>query len=151
MARQKKIEENRTDKIPVISFVNNNLFYRSKRTGRVWDFMEFGSKDYMDLDELVTMRSASPKYLTEPWLIILNDDVVDHLGLADLYKKIVMPDKIDQLFEMRPSEFNEILNNAPTAMKQLIVSRAKTLIAEEKLYDRRIISAIESKYNVELE
>jgi hypothetical protein len=151
MARQKKVEELRTDKIPVISFVNNNLFYRSKRTGRVWDFMEFGAKDYMDLDELVTMRSASPKFLTEPWLIILDDKVVEHLGLTDLYNKIVMPDKIDKLFEMKPSEFSEILNNAPSAMKQLIISRARTLIAEEKLYDRRIISAIENKYGVELE
>jgi hypothetical protein len=151
MARQQRKQEvTLNDRIPVVNFTNGTLFYRSKKSGRVWDLVGFGAKDYMEMDELIAMRSSNPKLLTNPSLIILDDEAVNHLGLTELYKNIRMPDEIDKLFDMKFDEFVAVLSKSPVGMKQLIVNRAKVLIESGELDSRRIIKAIETECKVHL-
>ena len=40
----------------------------------------------MNLAELMTMKSSKPKYLTEPYMVIDDMEVVEKLGLTKLYE-----------------------------------------------------------------
>ena len=81
-----------SDEVEVVNFTNSN-FLSSPRSGRIYDFAKFGSTDLMSVDELKTMLSAYPGFLRAPWLLILDADVVDYLGLTSLYETLECPDK----------------------------------------------------------
>ena len=136
--------------VPVASFVFGKLIYNSLRTGAVWRFTDFGAKDEVELYELQSMKSSRPRFLTEPWLIILDDKVVDHLGLSDLYEKILKPQNLDKLFKARSSVIRSILEDAPIGMKKAVCTRAAQLIAAKKLDSRSRINAIEETCGVDL-
>lgn len=136
--------------VPVCSFVVGLLYYQSEKTGAIFRFSEFGAQDEIELHELRSMRSSMPKFLTEPWLIILDDEVVDHLGLNDLYEKILKPKSLDKLFKARPSVMRSILENAPRGMKRTVSARASQLIATGKLDSSTKRKIVEETCGVDL-
>lgn len=139
-----------TDEVEVINFTSGNLFYRSPKSGRPYDFAEFGSADFITVDELKTMLSANPKFLREPWLLILDSDVVGYLGLDDLYGKIKMPRQIDSLFKMPVSELRPILASLPVGMRPLVVGRAVEKVRSGELDSRSVINLLEKTFDIEL-
>lgn len=138
--------------VPVVSFYMGGCKYTSPRTGASWRFSEFGAIDEIELSELITMKSSKPKYLNVPWLVILDDDVVEFLGLQQLYSKLIKPKDIDKFFKLRSEKMREILTNAPKGLKQLITARAQKLIdSGNKLMDSNSKrSVIEQTCNVDL-
>jgi hypothetical protein len=151
MARQQRKQEvTLNNRIQVANFTNGTLFYRSKKSGRVWDLVGFGATDYMEMDELIAMRSSNPKILTNPSLLILDEEAVNHLGLTEVYKNIRMPEEIDDLFKMKYDDFVDALRKAPAGMKHLIINRAKGMIESGELDSRRVIKAIETECKVHL-
>lgn len=146
--RKRKI--NLSDEVEVVNFTNSNFFYRSPRSGRVYDFAKFGSTDLMSVDELRTMLSAYPGFLRAPWLLILDADVVDYLGLTSLYENIRMPRQIDQLFEMSAQELAPILRALPKGMYPLVASRAREKLASGKLDSMGVIKLLQETLGTDL-
>lgn len=146
--KKKKIDLN--EEIEVINFTSGNLFYRSPKTGRRYDFAEFGSSDFMTVDELKTMLSAHPTFLRAPWLLVLDSNIVEYLGLTKLYENIKTPEQIDRIFGLSASELKPVLNSLPVGMKPLIVGRALIKIKNEELDSRLVIKLLEETYNVKL-
>lgn len=146
--RKKKINLN--DDVEVINFTSGNLFYRSPKSGRPYDFAEFGSTDFMTVEELKTMLSAYPKFLREPWLLVLDSDVVDYLGLTSLYENIRMPKQVDMMFKMPASELRVLLNSMPPGMKPLVVGRAMEKIRNNELDSISVIKLLEKTFDIEL-
>jgi len=77
------------DVVSVMNTTTGKVLYRSKKTGAEWVLTEYGDTDQIEVSELVTMKNAHPRYLKEPWLLILDDDVVDYLGLSKLYNNVL--------------------------------------------------------------
>ena len=136
--------------VPVCSFVVGLLYYKSERTGAVYRFTEFGARDDIELFELQSMRSSMPRFLTEPWLIILDDEVAEHLALTDLYEKILKPQSLDKLFKAKSSKMRTILENAPKGMKKVVAARASQLAQAGKFDSMSKRRIIEETCNVDL-
>lgn len=144
----KKIDND--ELIKVMNYTAGKLVYVNPRTQQQWLFEGYGATDHMPFVELQTMKSTYPKFLFEPWLVIMNDDAVDLLGLRKFYETILQPKEIDRFYKMNEFEMEEFLNNAPKNMKQLIIDITREKIKNKSFGDLFKIKHIESVLNCKL-
>lgn len=144
--KKRKIE--RDELVTVMNYTTGKVVYQSKKTGAEWVFHEFGDTDEIEVNELVTMKNAHRRYLTEPWLFILDEDVVDYLGLNKVYENLLEPEEVDRFFELSSNKMREILEKAPSGLKQLIASKAIQKIKDGSLDSMSRIKVIEETLNV---
>lgn len=148
--RKARIELDRNLLIPVMNNTTGTLIYISKKTGAEWKMQGYGAVDEMELGELITMKSAHPKFLNQPWLIILDDEVVEYLGLTKLYENVLKPEELDEFFDLPIDEMESIMKKAPMGMKQLIASKAKQMYADGILDSVKKKELIESTFGIDL-
>lgn len=139
-----------TDEIAIMNGVNGALTHRSGRTGRSWKFMEFGQRDKMPYSELLALKNSSPKVFSEGYIIILNKDIQEQFGLSELYKTIITPDNLHDIFKKDVAELEAFVDALPNGMKVTFVSKARELYNSRQLYDIRVIEMIEKKFGFSL-
>jgi hypothetical protein len=147
---KKKRVIGRDELIPIMNNTNGTVIYTSKTSGQEWVFNSYGQTDDIEMGELIKMKNAHPRYLNEPWIIILDEDAVQQLGLSNLYENVMKPEELDNFFKLPVDKFNEILNNTPSGMKQLIVSKAMKGIKDGSFDSMSKIKAIEESYGIRL-
>jgi len=139
------------DMIQVMNGEQGELIHRSNRTGRMWKFTKFGQVDKMPFIELLNIQNRNPRCFDEGRLIILNQKVVEQFGLGDIYKNIITPQNLDDLFTKDVEEVEEAVKNLPQSMKATFFARAKELYAQGKLDSIRLKNAIEKEFKISIE
>ncbi|MCR4361969.1 hypothetical protein JDW21_19665 [Bacillus subtilis] len=147
---EKEVQIDDNTLIAVMNGVNGAFRHKS-RAGRVWKFNTFGQKDKMPYSELIAIKNACPAVLEEAYLIVLDKEVQELLGLTEIYKNIIIPENIDDVFQKNVDEMREFIEALPRGMKVTFFQKAKELYAENKLYDIRIINLIQDKFGFSLE
>jgi hypothetical protein len=148
--KKEKRVVNRDDLVTIMNTTTGRVLYTSKKTGAEWSFSDYGDTDEIEVSELITMRNAHPRYLKEPWLLILDDDVVDYLGLTPLYENVLNPDELDEFFKLPEEQMKAIIEKAPRGIRQLIVSVANRKIANKSFDSLSKIQLIEETFKIEL-
>lgn len=145
----KKRKLNRTDLVPIMNYTTGQLVYES-RTGQTWYFTEFGDTDEIELGELVTMKNSQGRILNDGWLLILDDDAVEYLGLSKKYESLLTPDEIDELFNLSDKKIGDVLEKVSPSAKEVIFNKAKLKMEDGSLNSLSKIKLIEDKLKVEL-
>jgi hypothetical protein len=148
--KKEKRVVNRDDLVTIMNTTTGRVLYNSKKTGAEWVFNDYGDTDEIEVSELITMKNAHPRYLKEPWLLVLDDDVVDYLGLSQLYENVLNPDELDQFFKLHEDQMKSIIEKAPRGIRQLIVSVANLKIANKSFDSLSKINLIEETFKIEL-
>lgn len=136
--------------VTVFNGYQGRLVYRSKRTGELWVWEEFGDPQDMELSELKNARNSSKKFFTNNWFMFEDDWVVDYLGLQQYYKHALTIDNFDEIFEKPADEIKEVLSALSEGQRRSVAYRARQLIADGGIDSRRIITTLEECLNVEL-
>lgn len=147
MATKTKTKISRDELIEVMSFTNGEVIYINPRTQEEYIWNDYGNIKLVPFSELIEMKSRYPKYLTRPWLLILNDEVVAHFGYTDFYKTLVKPEEIDAFYKMGDKKMVEFLHNTTKDMRSLIVSLTRQKIRDKEFGDLFKIRLIESTIN----
>lgn len=148
---EKVFEIKDEDMIAVMSGVKSELIHRSRRTGRMWKFSKFGQVDKMPFIELLKIQNTNPKAFVDCKLIILNKQVVEQFGLEDVYKNIVTPQNLDEVFSKSVDDILDIIKNSPKSLKSTLFSRAKELYEQGKLDSISVKRAIEEEFGISIE
>lgn len=135
----------------VIMSGGSGAYKHVSRTGRVWKFTAFGQKDKMPFGELLAIKNIAPRVLERGYIVVLNKEVAEILGLTEIYKNIIMPDNIDDIFKKDVAELEAFLDALPEGMKITFVQKARELYTSRKLYDIRIVEMIQNKFGFSLE
>jgi len=143
----KKSKIKREDLIEVMSFTNGEVIYQNPRTQEEYIWNNFGDIKDVPFSELIEMKSRKPGYLTKPWLLILNDEVIEHFNLTDFYKTIIKPEEIDAFYKMEEKEMVQFIHNTTKDMRRLIVTLTRQKIRNKELRDLFVIRLIESTIN----
>ena len=133
------------------SITTGLLQYKSERTGTLIVWNDFGSEQWLSVDELIHMNASKPKFLQNPWIIIESDEIVKYLGLQNLYKSIIDIDNLEDFFRKPLSEIKDKLLKVPTGFKENIAVKARQMITDGTLYDIRIIKILEETLDVDLQ
>lgn len=136
--------------VPIMNVTNGKLIYQSRKTGSEFQFEKYGDVEYMELYELLTMRSSQRKFLDEPFLIVLDEEVAEYLGLSNSYKKLTHATEIDGIFNLPFEHFHDVILSAPKGLAHLIVSKAKEKLSSGQLDSVQKVEVIEDVYNIVL-
>lgn len=142
--KSKKFKPN--DLITIMSGIQAVEYY-SSRSNMKWHFERFGQQDVMEYSELITMNNSHPSYLKEGYFIVLDKDVQDELKLTEMYENIITPENIDSVFEMDVEELDKFVEALPKGQKQMLVSRASELFAQDKINKYSTIKYFENKFD----
>jgi hypothetical protein len=146
----KRKELDRNMMVSCRSVVQGELTYVSKKTGLETTWSKFGDEEYIDLGELMTMKASQPKFLNNPWIMIDDTDVVEHLGLKAVYDKIIAVEELDSFFYKQVDEMVEVLKKAPKGTRQLVADTARAKVQDGSLDSMRIIKALEKELIIDL-
>lgn len=150
LQRLKKPSLDKNELIPVMNITNGSLVYQSRKTGLEVKFERYGDIEYLEVGELLTMRSGQRRFLDEPWILIMDNEVVNYLGLDKLYNKLENPQNIDNIFKFDNEAFEQIVTSSPRGYAQLIISRARAKIKDGTLDSVSKIKLLEDRFKVEL-
>lgn len=140
------------------SAVRGTLTYLSKRIAGyqvVWN--DFGDEEFLEFQELMSMRSTDLRFFKDNWIIIEDSDeytaqeIMDALRVSQYYKTNVDIDNFDSLFTESPDKIKTEVSKMSSGLKSTVAMRAKQLYNDGKLYDLRCIRALEESLGVELE
>ncbi len=126
------------------------LLYKSKKTGEIYKWEEFGSDQDMEISELKSAKSSSKKFFINNWFLFDDPEVVDYLGVSQYYKYALNAKNFDSLFDYSPDEIEERVAKLSNGQKKSVAYRAKQLIADGVIDSNRKISALEKSLGVEL-
>jgi hypothetical protein len=140
----------RDEWVTLMNYTDGRVRFTSKRTGAELVFSEFGQTDEIQVQDLIAMKNAHPRYLREPWLIVLDDDVVDYLGLSEIYDNILDAYEMENFFSLPVGKMEEVLTKAPKGMVQTVVSMAIKKIENKQLDSISTIRLIEKISGIEL-
>lgn len=129
---------------------SGSLIYVSKKTGLEVNWSKLDDEEYIDVGELLTMKNGQPRFLTEPWIMVDDDDVVDYLGLRDMYDNIILKDELESFFRLSPDEIEAKLKIAPQGTRTLIAEQARIMIENDQLWDNRVIKILDKELQIDL-
>ncbi len=137
--------------VPVTCNVKGKLIYVSKKiSGYTINWDTFGSTEYMDLAELVSMRNSDRRFFEDNWIICEDTDeysamqIYDFLKVTKYYEHVFTPENIDSVFDLTPNDIIRIVSALSNGMKETIAVRAKEKIDLKELDSNSKIEALEA-------
>jgi hypothetical protein len=147
--KKKRIIE-RDEVVACRNLTSGKLIYISKKTGLETVWSVYGDEEYLEVGELLTMRSSQPKFLKNPWLLIDDEEVVEYLGLKSIYDTILPVDELDSLFDLTVNEVRNILPKLPKGLRDLLAEKARQGIQDGTLNNLQVIRLLEQELKLDL-
>lgn len=136
--------------VPVMNLTNGKLIYISKKSGAQWSWTSYGDIDTIDFFELQTMRTSSKSFIYDPLLMILDEEVVEYLGLKNLYDDIVNIENLDEIFDMNNNDFKAMIEKLPKTFIVSIVSKAREKDKDGTLDSRWKVKYLNEKFKTDI-
>jgi hypothetical protein len=140
----------RNELVSCRNITSGRLTYISKKTGMETVWSQFGDEEFIEVAELLTMKTSQPKFLKEPWLFIEDEEIAEHLGLKQLYENIIPIDEVDEFFSLTASEARLIVPKLPKGMKTLIAEKARKGIQDGSFNNLQLVKLLEQELNLDL-
>ena len=122
------------DEIECVSVTAGELIITGKKTGRVYDWANYGDTAYVEFQDLkAEVHNAKSRPIYDPLFMIEDEDVLalpEFAKVAESYKDALSIDEIDNLFNLSQQQFASQLKKLPVGIKNTIKS-----IARDKMED----------------
>lgn len=139
-----------TQYVTVRNGFQGRLVYKSRKTGEMFIWDEFGSEQEMELRELRNAKNSYKSFFINNWFMFDEDWIVDYLGVRQYYKNAIPIDGFDNIFSMKSTELKRTIAGLSVGQKKSVAYRAKELISEKKIDSLSVISVLEEALNIEL-
>lgn len=125
-----------TTLVPVMSNCSNPLIYNSRRqNGYIVEWEEYGTIEYMEVSELIAMRSTALRFYRDNWIVVLDcedgdepytaDEIYNTIGVANYYKDVVTPRNIDDLLCKPANVIRKRLSGLSVGLRRTVYEYAK--------------------------
>lgn len=152
-AKSWKPDLSRMIKIKNIS--NGYLIYKSKRQlGYTVEWPNPGDTNYLELEEFLNLKNTDRRFITEPWIRIIEDDEIEILKYANIYKfyeGLFGIDSIRKLLQENFNSFKSKFDALPKGFKSTVAEYAAQMIASGELDSIKVKEYIEKEMNLELD
>ena len=131
------------DKEIVVRSVAGVVSFKSPKTNILYKWTEIGDEEVLTVDEILTMDSTSRRFLNTPWLVIDDKEVIEGLGLSNLYETIEKVEDVDNLLSLEIDEIEEVINKAPYEYKKTLAGVVFEKVNNKELRDMVVIKELE--------
>lgn len=108
------------DREVVVRSVFGTVVFKSPKTRIAYKWTEIGDEEVLSVEEILAMDSHSKRFLNTPWLIIEDEEVVEGLGLTNLYNIISKIEHIEELLDMDIYDIEQLISKAPHEYKKTL-------------------------------
>jgi hypothetical protein len=129
---------------------HGRLVYKSRKTGELYVWDEFGAEQEMEIRELRNVRNSYKKFFINNWFMFDEDWLLDYLGVRQYYKNAIPIDTFDEIFELSSTDLKKRIEGLSDAQKKSVAYRAKELIAENKIDSLTTIGVLERALDISL-
>lgn len=129
---------------------HGRLVYKSRKTGELYVWDEFGAEQEMEIRELRNVRNSYKKFFINNWFMFDEDWLLDYLGVRQYYKNAIPIDTFDEIFELSSNDLKKRIEGLSDAQKKSVAYRAKELIAESKIDSLTTIGVLEKALDISL-
>lgn len=150
-ATKASLYQQRTREIPVRSFINGRVIYKSKKTGVTYKWLEKGSYEILTIEELLNMESQSQKFLHSPWLMVDDEEVIEAFNLQELYELVTKVEDIDSFINMSLGEQKVIYNKLPKTLQNQVYNHIYNKVESGEIDSKSKIRELEELVQMELE
>lgn len=140
-------------KIKCINLMQNvlNVSTEPDGTGRVYGFNNYGDTRLIRYDDLVDIVSAYPYTMENGLLYIADKDVVEELGLSDLYEKIYTKEMLDEIIYLRKESDVDLFLGMEKNLQESNLRKVAELMNFGEHIDFNYIRRIRDEIGVDLE
>ncbi|WP_415408904.1 hypothetical protein [Staphylococcus agnetis] len=133
----------------VINMAQASLTYAAKKGNGYLDLGEYLDSDYMTIEDLQVMKNSARSIFEKGWLFVDDEEAVEYLGIQKFMDKIVLPEELDNIFNMDPSDLKNELKNFSSSIKENIYQAMKKRYEQGELSNAHTIRAIEDSLNID--
>lgn len=145
-----KKERSLNEMVSVKNNTHGKLVYVSKRfAGQEYEWTNFGDENFLELQELISMRNSYPTYFRDCWVMLADEDL-EYLNVKKYYENIINMENFDDIFKLSVDKLKAKLEQLPKSMKESVSKRARQLRQSGELDSIKIIKAIEDVLKVDL-
>jgi ribosomal protein S13 len=131
------------------------LIYKSKRQmGYTIEWAKKGDENYIELGEFISLKNTDRRFITEPWIRIVEDDEIEILQYANVlqyYKEILGIENVGDILTLDFEKFKKKFDKLPEGYKNAVVEQAADMIKSGTLDSIRIKNYIEQTMGIELD
>lgn len=138
--------------ITVRNGFQGSLVYKSKKTGEVLVWEEFGDEQEIQLRDLKYAKNSDKGFFVNNWFMFNEEDawVPMYLGVERYYKHALTIDSFDELFKMKAKDIEKKVSGMSDGLKKSIAYRAHELIASKNIDSLSVIETLEKALGVNL-
>jgi len=141
--------------IRVKNIARGKLIYKSKRLmGYTIEWANKGDENYIELAELINLRHTDRRFMTEPWIRIIEDDEVEilkYLNVLNYYEGVLGLNSISEILTLDFESFKKRFNLLPKGYKNTVAIQAAEMIKNGTLDSIKIKNYIEKEMELELD
>jgi len=138
--------------ICIKNITNNDLIYVSKR--QIGYTIEWTPKgiNYIELSEFMNLKNTDRRFVTEPWIRIMEIDEEEILKYANIYQYYTEILKIDtDIFKLDFEKFKRKFDKLPQGYKDNLAKQCAIMIKNDELDSIKIKKYIEKEMNIDLD
>lgn len=143
----KKIDESQY--VTVKNGFHGRLVFISPRTGEKFYWDNYGDEQDIELRDLKGAKASSKAFFENNWFI-LDEWVIQYLGVDSYYRHAVAPGDCDKLFRLPVNDLKTEIAAMNDSQRSSVIVRARELINSGDLDSLRVITALEEALGVEL-
>lgn len=147
-----KVESNKIDESQYVTVKNGfhgRLVFISPRTGEKFYWDDYGDEQDIELRDLKGAKASSKAFFENNWFI-LDEWVINYLGVDSYYRHAVAPGDCDKLFRLPVNDLKTEIAAMNDSQRSSVAVRARELINSGDLDSFRVITALEEALGVEL-
>lgn len=141
--------------ICVKNIARGKLIYTSKRQiGYTIEWANKGDTNYIELGELVSLKNTDRRFVTEPWIRIIEDDEIEilkYLNVLKYYEGILGINSISEILQLDFDSFKKRFNNLPKGYRNAVAEQASEMIKNGTLDSIKIKQYIEKEMGIDLD
>lgn len=137
--------------VNVRSITFGRLIYKSPTNNSTVIWNNIGAVRQMTIAELTEMNNQSPEFLTNPNVILLNEDAIRMFRLNSVYENVAQINNLKTLFKQNTETIEKAIDRALMAnMRDVLISKIRAMYNNKALTDINVIKLLEEKLQFDL-
>lgn len=126
------------------------VYYTCLKTMDSFAWEEVGDEQEMTYMQIKTMKAKHPRYFTEKWLLICNDEVLKKLNLTNVFAGKVTREDMKKFYGSDVGAAKELLAGLSDDAKAGLVEKVINGVKNGKIENIKIIRLLEAQLGIEL-
>lgn len=134
------LRRDRGEEDVLVKSVAGTVTFKSPKTGVTYSWLEIGDEEWLTVDEILQMETRSKKFLHEPWLMVMDDEINEILGLKEVAEVVSDLENVDEILEeYTVGEIEELLNKSSKGYRDTFSGVIMNKILADELKDGVLI------------